>query len=407
MSKFKDIKSVMEHHFRKTKIDGALANQIKMFRLSWVQKDPMYSEFIGGNLIGVQPIRFSTLDEQLLLNDILNIDIRDLGNDLLNLKELGDDWNVAGNPVYQCLIYLMRCYIVTDVISKKATEEVLYELYFIFAYRVMSSLTYNGFKKYNAPISVAKATYENLSNRFILKKAGSWQKLFEIRAGDVLPPKGVQYKRLVRYTTLDAIRVAGDLQGYLRGYFVNIYDVMANVTANSKVQSTSLHVESDVGGSMVAVTDRPDALALYVKGIIGVPTDFINDDIIHLVTTTLPNLEHNVFKEVITNISNNFDDTKYNKSKSDFIAIAIVNTIAYINTKGITGDYKANIMTILKYMKGYWTSSSVKDKDVKLVKVQLLKIVTKNSSRKTKWLVTSMSIGVLLYIFTRAVMGRN
>jgi hypothetical protein len=66
-------------------------------------------------------------------------------------------------------------------------------------------------------------------------------------------------------------------------------------------------------------------------------------------------------------------------------------------------DFRSNILTMLVNIKGYWSSSSVKDPDVKHIKKYLYNLSKKALDKKTKFLLVTNSIGILLYVFLRAV----
>jgi len=113
----------------------------------------------------------------------------------------------------------------TSNMSKNDRIDAILEIYYLFAYKAMSSLITHYFNKYNLDIAIAKAVFERLSEKFILKKKGNWQGVFTHQAGVILPD-GIYYPKLVRFNTIDATDIASGLQTRIRDLFKNVYSVI-------------------------------------------------------------------------------------------------------------------------------------------------------------------------------------
>jgi len=382
------------------KFDRKLFNKLQKFRVSWSRKNIEYSEFLGSNLLGLHAVRFSTRDDDMLVTDIYNIDINTLYTNILKLPDINKTWAVATNPVLQILIYTMHRFI-TDGNLGKHKEEAIRECYHIFAYKVFGSLISHYFK-YNTTPAIAKATYERLSNRFLIKKLGNWNNVIEYRANDVIPPKGLHSKRLEIYSTDDAIKIANDLQGRIRETIKNVYLVMMEVRENDyKIQSTS-HIEDSSGADEAtkSLTDRPDKYINSLKAAIGNAASIVDDDLIYLATSFVKSSDQNIVRNTLIQMSETYDP----RSKdSNYLDAIILKTIAYVNTKGIHSDYKDNIVAIVGHMKGYWSSGSVKDSDVAMVKHIISDMIKKSTKRRTRWVVSANTLVVIVYLFMRAI----
>lgn len=397
---YKDIKDVYAHHLAGMKFDIKLYTAIRNFRIGWSVKSPDYIEFLGSNLLGVQAIRYSTLDDETFFNDILGIDLKILKMDLHALNGINSNWKVSSNPTYLTLIYLMYAFINSNDIGKN-TQAVLDELYYIFAYKTISSKITHGFK-HQVKESIAKATYERLSNRYILKKVGSWQKLFEYRAGDVDNSKGLHYKNLTRLDTDKAVIIINDLQGRINDVFKNIYGVMMEIINGdgNAINNSSLNTTNAEGEESIAdITDRPDKYIMYLKDIIGKPTDFVNNDVLVLTCSVMNNNETELVKKVLIDMSNE----KLDKDMTEVINVVILNSISYLKSNNIESNYVDNLMEVLISLKGYWSSSRITEKDSVEVKKILNKIVSKSIHKKTKWLIVTIVINIILFIFIRSI----
>lgn len=396
---YADIKG--EAYFKNIVFDKKFYEAVQAYRLAWAQKNPDYIDFLGGNLTGTVPIRFSTVDEDKFFIDLLRVDRSKLEYDYHHLHGINKSFQVSSNVVYLTLVYLMYRTIESKTIDKYKND-LLKELYYIFAYKAISSLITHYFK-YNVDESIAKVVYEKLSNRFLLKKLGSWQEVFNYRTKSILP-QGLHYDRLVHLDTENATIIIADMQGRIRELMKNIFSVMMTVINNNeKIYSTSLIEVDDEGESTRSVANSYDKYSRYLKSIINLPNDFINDDLVYLTSHIVNNLDNDRFVETLKYISENYDFITKHKNAIDFIDISIETTISYIRTKGIITDYHKHALDILKHMKGYWSSSSVKDKEIKQVKEFLNDITYIAIGKKTKWVLASITIAVLLYIFLRSI----
>lgn len=396
----KKINQVFEEHLKDLVIDKKLYDELHSFRIKWSQKDSDYIEFLGGNLTGVHPVRFSSLDESKFFVDILNVDQTSLQYDLHQCDGIDKAMKVSSNVVYLTIYYLMHRF-ATSKLPNELKKEALEELYFIFAYRVITSLISYYFK-YSVNISTAKVVYEKLSNRFLIKRLGTWQKVFQYRTKDIMPGTGIHYFRVLTCNADNATRMIADLQGKIRGYIKTIYLVLIDVNANNEKIISSTMLEEDDDGVGIKNTINIDiGLISYIRSVISRPNDFINDDLVYLIQGLLPNLSPDKFVDTLKYISEN-PQVKPG-DPDDFIEVSIVATLTYLRTKNITSDYNKHTYEILNLMKRYWSSSSVKDERIRYTKNYLYNVAGNATGLKTKWLLATISIGVLLYVFLRSL----
>jgi len=338
--KYHDIKEVLDKRFQGVKFDKELMNSIKTYRIGWMQKSPEYMEFLGGVLIGTAPIRYSTRDEDDLFVDILNLDMVSMRSELYNVKGINKKWNISSNPYYLTLGYIIHRFSTSTSIGKYK-EEAIKETYLVWAYKIVGSLIAYYFK-FETTEAIAKATYEKLSNKYLIKKYSSWQELFEYRSKDLLPT-GLHNKRILNYTTDDAIYIANDVQGRIRDTIKHIYKVMLNIIEDDgSIVSTSMIEDIGETSTTTAITDRPDKLITYLNGIVTKPNDF---------------------KATLLHMSNNY----YTKKQHNQLASDIINnSINYLHGKSLHTDYSSRVMEVMKHLRGYWASSSTSTKDKKL-----------------------------------------
>jgi len=402
---YKNIQAVFAKHAPNLKFDKKLYKELEEYRIGWATKSNEYIDFLGTNLLGMHQIRFSTVDENKLFVDILGIDKLELEADLHSIKEINPNWKTSSNVTYLTIIYLWHGFLNSKNIGNDLTKA-MQTLYYIFAYKVFGSLLSHYFK-FNRNPAIAKATYERLSNRYIIKKVGSWQELFEYRAMDVTPPKGLHVNALKKLKTDDAILIANDLQGRLRDMLKSIYGVMVDVieSGDTGINTTST-TTTDVDGEGMSkdIVDRPDKYIVYLYNIYKKPNDFINNDALILIESIVKNVDIDLLKKSLLYISEKYDAKQ--GSKDDIFSMIILNNISYLNTKKYSNDYLKDIVDILNTIKSYWSSSRVTSNDIGIVKKSINEIVKKSINKKTKWVVATTVISVILYIFLRSLIRK-
>jgi hypothetical protein len=396
----KDILNVFERYLPDLKFDKKLYTAIQRFRIGWMQKSDEYLEFLGGNLLGVQQIRFSTRDDSMFFTDILNLDLNMIKDDLHRLDGINPEWSVTSNPAYLTLGYIMHKFMTSkDIGSYK--ENAVREVYYIFAYKVFSSKISNGFK-YPADKNLAMATYEKLSNRFLIKKLGSWQAVFEYRSNDITDKKGLHYKNITTYHTENATNMIMDIQGRLGEAFKNVYRVMMDIKENGGSMTTTSQLEMGEDGETIKdITHRPDMYISYLYNIIGSRNDLIKDELLNIITITLPNTKLDVLKATLIAISDS--DTNKANGIDDIVDPIISISIKYLNSKQDHSEYTDDTLNTLTLLKNYWGGSKTTNPNIIKIKKYLDKLIVKTTNKKTKWVRSTTVLGVVLYIFLRTV----
>ena len=397
----KDIKDIYKEHMGHLKIDAKLYVELKKFRLKWMNKNKEHVEFLSGNLVGVNPIRFTNEDESYFFESILDTDANDLRKDVYKLEDIYKERNVTSNIFYITITYLMHEYMVSSL-STNNKNKAIRELYLIMAYKMFSSLTAHYFK-FDLDRDVAVVTYERLSNRFLIKTKGYWQAVIEYRAQDVLLDNGLHVQKLKKFTAIDCTKTIQDIQGRLRSIMKELYVVIDDVIQNNdKRISKSLNAKDMEGNDIIAEVANLNANYYnFIKHIVFKKEDFIKDDLIIILTDLFKNLKASELRKTLRYISE-LSITKPNEI-NDILDTSLKANIEYLYITKMQPPYDKRIVTVVQQLRGYWSSSKVKDKHVLKVKKDLMIISKKATGRNTRWLLVTISLVIPIYIFLRAV----
>ena len=396
------LRDFLNEYIRKVKYDDKFFNTIRSYKLSWIQKSPEYIEFMGSNMLGVHKVRFSTIDEEILFEEIFKIDGKDLQKKLYTIPGINKNFKVQSNNVYITLTYAMHMVINSTSMKQANKRECLIDLYFIFAFKALTSLLSRYFINYTADPAIAKMVYEKMSNRFLIKKLGDWNSVFLYRAEDVLE-KGLHYKKLKTYNTDDAVKIIADMQGRIRDIVKNIYALyMEVIGSGDKIIATSSLEDTGEGElGNKGVTTSKNKYINYLRSAQLNPYDFVKDDLITLITNFAAYTEKEDLITTLKYISTSVH-VKDN-SEDDFNYYALTITFAYLATRGITDNYNKNIIAVIRYMKNYWGSHNIKDPNAKRIKKIVTDIVMNATGIRTTNKVASTAVSVLLYLFLRAI----
>jgi len=399
-SRFKEISEVFLYHVGNIKIDKKLYDSLRAFRTNWIYKNESHINFMSSNLIGVYPIRFTKSDEEEIYA-IFNLDFRSLRDDLHDLPDIYKERHVSSNPRYLLLLYIAHLTIISKQ-SERNKNKLLLEIYFILAIEIFSSLMTN-FYKFSLDKDVASAVFEKLSNKFILKRVGSWQKLFENKAEDIYEPKGVHVKRLKTFKTVDATYVIADLQGKLRSIVKEMTKVVYEVkeTAESRDTRSLLATDEEGDEKLLDVIHSNNIYHTSILDIIYRKNEFVNEDYIKIMKELYRNLHEKELKKVLDYISDNYVDNK--KEIDELVNTSINANIRYLYLSKLYPPYDKSIIAIVKYLRGFWINSKVKDADNKKFKALAYKFTVKATGKKTNRIVVTVVIALAIYIMLLAI----
>lgn len=382
------------------KADMMLYNKVRMFRLSWAQKSDDYMEFLGGNLTGVHPVRFSTQDESILYTDIFEVDPKALQKAVYNTQGIDKNFRTISNPTYITLMYIAHLFMHSNLKKEIITDAVI-EISHIFCYKCIASLIHHYFK-YNVDVATAKAVNERLNNKYLIRKHANWQAVFDHRAKDLLP-KGIHYKRLERFSTDDSCRILSDYQTKIRELIKNIYAVLIEVNkANEKITTSSLFQKGEDGNiTLRDITNSRDRHIVYIRGILNSPVDFVNEDIIDLMVEIYNNVTKEEFTKLLMFISQN--NSKELQGLDHIVEESIIICINILLAANITVEFQRNIYKVMVALKNGTVSISKHSEKVKQLRAKIPPIVKYVSKKNRKTFLVNISAMLIAYFFLRSI----
>lgn len=363
--KYKDLNDFFKTHLAHIKVDKKLAFEISRFRIKWLSKTPDHVAFLGGNLTGTNIVRYTKDDEEFFFVDILGVDQDELQKELYKVPGINRNFNVSSDINYQTFIWLIREFLHNSKLKKSDAEEAAMDVFRLFSYKALSSLLVRRFK-FTLDEETALAVYEKLSNRFLIKKLGSWQAVIDYRAQDLISPKGLHAKALKRYRVKDAVEIANDVQGRYRKAMNAIFSVIVEVKEEGEKISLRSITQKDADGNNTIkdFSRTPGRLRETIIRLSTIPHDFIRDDIIHVTYQIVHTARRGDLDAILQYVTTTSDiDTRANINK--LLEGIVSHSLEYLNTKGISDVTAEDIDLAINYLKGFWMASKIPNPEIR------------------------------------------
>ena len=401
---YKDIDEIIDIEFRYVKIDNSLLKNLEKFILDWKFKSSGNDNavFLGSNLLGVDNFSFSKVDDDNFFKLILKSSENKIKYAFHSLKDLNTEFKTSSNPIYLSIVTLMHMVIISTA-SKKLKDQLLICLNTIFGYKCFGSM-YNHFFKTKADPAIAKAMYEKLTNKYLIKRFGTWDGVFTYRAKDVIE-EGIYVEKLTNLTVENAVYVINQIAGSYKSMLKNLFAMyLETKEKNEKIVSDSMM--DTIGDNDEKDTTFKDVVNTetkyidYIKSIINIEADLIHDDIIYLISRILPSVKEKDLQEMLEIVATIQYSTK---PEEDYIERIMISSLSYLRTKNIVTDYHKQIQKCLINLKGYWSAGNIRDnmaKEAKAIAIDLSAYCLKTTN---KIKINSCAIAFCLYVFTLAV----
>lgn len=400
---YKSIDEFFNINLKHIKIDKRLIKALKDFRYEWCTKSDDYIDFLGSNLFGVHKIAFSKLDDAKLIEDTLKIrNITTLQKDIFRLDGMEEKFKIASNIIYQILTYLIHRFLTSDLANNDKQAGIT-ECCLIMQYRMFTSLYAPRFQ-YNTTEKIATMVYHKLSHKFLMKQLGSWQAMFQYRVDVCLDTNSVNYIQVERYTTLTTIDFISAIQTKIRGVVNEMYTVHMEVVNSGEAIGTESSTFKGGENDLEQVSDSDKGAGIYVNRVLHIAqkqNDFIDMETVDIVASMFKNVD----KDVILKFFHCMSDTTFMEPNklTNLIEGSITLSLNYLRRRNINIERPELIPKALIDIKTYWSSSRVKNADMDDIKDILQARAEVCTGRKTAWLLITLALIYITYIFLRSV----
>jgi len=406
-----EIKAIFEKACAGLVVDAALAARIHQYVVNFINKNPDHSEFFGGNLLGVQVVRFTEADKNRWFDDILDANEFTIREQIAKLSVVrgADDnvFNVAGDPMNQSCAWLVHRFFNAPGMKFEQKQAAMMDVLLVLQIKFITSRLYRLFR-YPADRAVAEATYAALSNKFLIKTEGTWLKVLKFRSTDIISPTSLHFNTISQMQSDErVVYMVNDIQGRIRDMLKNIYGVFLNVhNSGNKISSSSSTVEFDGVEILKERTKGLEGYTRYLKSVIADKNSFIRPELLKVIQKVMETAPEKHIKAALEYLSANYLKTA-NDEVTKLINQTLIHSFGYFAANRANINANVDLAVLLTRLRGVYTSSRSKDPDLLELRTLAEKQVRKAIDTKTDSVVASVRTAVLLYLVARACTMRH
>jgi hypothetical protein len=409
------LKAVFDHLLRHLVIDQSFARKLYNFQVGFVNKTHEHMDFFGGNLTGVHRVRFTDADFAAfydLLGRVDGMGIRAAIEKVPTIDENrnrhGELFKVSSDPFNLTCMYLIHRCLTSPKLTPQRQVQAAIDLALIFNYRALTALLAWYFR-YPADPKVAQATYASLSNRFLIKKLGSWQAVLVYRSQEFTKEEGLWYQVLKNFgPDEEIVKMVNDTQGRVRDILKSIFGEHVRAKENDELIYTQSSTMLDVEGVEV-VRDRVHGLEAYLGYLSSILPDrnsFIKTELVQMVTTVSYTTQINYLVKTLEFLSDSALDHKH-KLIHEFIHLVLTVSFNYLTDHQFSLSGRINIPEFLIRLKGCYTSAKSKDPDLEQLRAMGTQLVHQANGRINDQSTASTRTAVFLYVALRAYVRQH
>lgn len=406
---------VLGKFFTSIKIDKKLARRIYQFQIGYVNTSQEYVEFFGSNLLGVHVVRFKETDVLRFFNEVLEIDFQSLVGELEEtetfnstlIRKDGKRYAIAGDVFNLTLMYLIHRCLSETTLQERDRHRMALDTALIFFYRSIAALL-SAYFTYPADPKIAQAAYSNLSYKFLIKKLGSWHKVMDYRANELITRSGIYHNRLVKLSDDEELiklinGAANQMKEIVKSYYAEFAAVHQQGESIGVTHTTGLDAEgSEVVRDRIRDVDRA---LVSIKQMVSDPKTFVRDELIRVITDINKNTSPRLVKESLNWISEQ-SGGKDHRLIDEFVTQVVVYSYNLIKTRMEPSQAK-DIGYVLIQLKNFYLSTRSTDPDLLRIREMADEILIKAHRHLSDSLLLSTRTAIILYITFRTIVGQR
>lgn len=400
------LKQVLDEQFEHVKIDDKLFKAIYQFQTGYISQNPEHMEFFGSNLLGVHVVRFKDRDLVRFFDQVLDLDYLQVQKAIKTVTTINHTFKVSSDTLNLTLMYLIYR-INTSNEDPKKIHRACYDTALIFFYRCIAAILSDYFH-YPADQKIAIAAYRNLSNKHLIKKLGTWHKVMEYRAQDLISPEGIHADRFRDFKDDEIVYAINDAQGRIRDHIKNYYEEFARVHSDgqSVAITSSTWLDPEGEETIKEKTRSVENYVGYLRNVITDPDSFVKDELVGVIVKINQNTSFRMVRHTLMWLSENYSRGKSHKLIDEFISLTIVQSM-YLIENNIDPKHIRDYPYILMTLKNLYLSTRTSDPEVEKIREVGYKLIKEANGKISDSLILSTRTSLILYLTIRALVGQS
>lgn len=394
---------VFDKFLKETKFDKKTVERAYRYHMAFLNRDSEHLAFFGGNLLGVQTVRFRVADVMRFYNEVVDVDAVKLEAELKTVTTIVQEYKISSDPMNLTLMYCIHRSLTSPQLSQAQRERAAYDFALIFFYRCIT-IRQSEYFHFPADPKIAQAAFAELNQKFIIKKLGSWRAVMEYRSDELIDKKGIHYKALTLFTDDSLIAYAiSDSENRVRDMYKNYYKVFDQVYRNgNRIQQSSSTITDEEGNIKIREKiHSTEQYINYIRQAIQDKPSFIRQDLVKVISEINVNTSQRMISEVLNWLSDNYNTPAYHKDIDNWLRLIIIHSF-YLLAEFSPSELK-NYSKVLVQLKNLYLST--RSTDTELVEIRKLgdKLLKHASGSVSSSLLMATRTATILYITLRSL----
>lgn len=401
-----DIKAVFDRLATDVKVNQGLVDRLSRFETEFTHRNKEHIDFFGGNLLGVEKVRFLPSDYARFFDEVVRTDDTELQRALHALPSINADWVVSSdvfNITSMWLIHVIHVIGQDTSMSKETRHKGMLAAALIFNYKVLTSKLAHDFK-FPADRDTAIAVYAALNKKYSLKRYGSWGALLLARAEDMIVENGLHWRTIQEFRPdKKVLYMITDSQGRIRDIVKTLWDVLSAIRASdAKIITTSSMVTIDGESEMGDLNRKIVAYKNYIHSIAGTETSFIKPELVMVVSGFMRTMNPDYFLEALKHICKGYSGL--NNAKYELlIDETMIHAFDHLAREQRERHRTINLESVVVKLRGQYQAAKTTDPDMLNLRKLADEIVAIPLGRRSASAQAAVRTGIMIYIVLRAL----
>ena len=383
-------------------VDKDKIKNIQQMLHSYVNRNPDHSAFFGGNLLGVQVVKFLNSDVGNWFDQILDCDDGSLQDAIYRCDDINKDFEVSSNAFNMSCMWVCHK-IANSGLPKELVRQGLLDTLTYMQIKFITGRLYRLFP-YPANKSIAEATYASLTNKYAIKEHGTWMNWLRYRSGEIIASTSRTWKAIQSFEpNYELVIGLNTTQGQIRSMMKFYRRAMETVRVEGgKIVATSSSAVGHDGEEILK--DKKNSVQKYLQYLRSITTDknsFIRQELVMVVCKIIPSAQSKYVISTLEHISVNF----YKKDHAEYervFELLLVHSFDYLSSNKSSIRQPSDLGAMLLRLRGAYTSARSSDPDLIDLRLTVEKLIKPAVDSKTPAVLSSVRTAIMLYLVVRA-----
>lgn len=384
--------------------DQKLLRKVQTYEQRFVNKNENHIAFFGGNLMGVNPVRFVQEDRRRWFDEVVQADEFSIREAYISLDGIEEKFHVSTDAMNLSCLWMIHRFLTEPKLSEAQRHDGAMAVALVMNYKFITSILADWFP-WDADPVVAQTTYSMLSKRFGLKMAGSWGQLLRQRSFDIVRKGGLHWDTFMKFTdNYEVVKLANDVQGRVKSILKNIRDVftMAQNTPELQIKNQSNSITIDGEIHLRDKTRMVTQYRNYTLGIIGDRRGFIIPDLVDVVVTVSQTVPQKAMDQTLLYMVNN-SSLKADPNVQLLVDTVIQHNFDYLARNPGLLRNRSDLAGLIRKMRSLYMAAKSDNPLVLEIRRTGNEIARKALGNKPDALISSVRNAIALYILLRTM----